>query len=167
MFRLRPPLWLFGREATRDTAVGRWRVEKGEQVLITPWLMHRDRRWFADPEAFRSERWTPAFEDGLPRKSEYRRFAIRGLGSSGAGTVEGGIEGGDVQWIHEAVRRRMARYLDERIDTGEEADDAQDEDGDPAAVPQRPSPVDPETGRPRKFAYPPNLLVVDGGAARH
>jgi excinuclease ABC subunit C len=98
------------------------------------------------------------FEDGLPRKSEYRRFAIRGTGAGQA------TEGGDVQWIHEAVRRRMARYLDERIDTGEEADDTGDDEGDPAAVPQRPSPVDPETGRPRKFAYPPNLLVVDGGA---
>ena len=131
------------------------------------------------------------FEDGLPRKSEYRRFAIRGTGArSGAdqnsangssptgpggsraddASAEGGTrgaespEGGDVQWIHEAVRRRMARYLDERIDTGEEADDTGDDEGDPAAAPQRPSPVDPETGRPRKFAYPPNLLVVDGGA---
>jgi len=102
------------------------------------------------------------FEDGLPRKSEYRRFAIRG--AAGSDTVEGGVQGGDVQWIHEAVRRRMARYLDERIDTGEEADDTEDDEGDPAAAPQRPSPVDPETGRPRKFAYPPNLLVVDGGA---
>jgi excinuclease ABC subunit C len=100
------------------------------------------------------------FEDGLPRKSEYRRFAIRGAGAPGTDTVEGG----DVQWIHEAVRRRMARYLDERIDTGEEADDAEDDEGDPAAAPQRPSPIDPETGRPRKFAYPPNLVVVDGGA---
>ncbi len=130
------------------------------------------------------------FEDGLPRKSEYRRFAIRGTAArsgaelnSAAGSArtrptgplpdddrpEGGTRGaqppeGDVQWIHEAVRRRMARYLDERIDTGEEADDTQEDEGDPAAVPQRPSPVDPETGRPRKFAYPPNLLVVDGGA---
>jgi excinuclease ABC subunit C len=99
------------------------------------------------------------FEDGLPRKSEYRRFAIRG-------TRRGEIitEGGDVDWIREAVRRRMARYLDERIDTGEEADDTEEPDGDPAAAPQGPSPLDPETGRPRKFAYPPNLLVVDGGA---
>jgi len=124
------------------------------------------------------------FEDGLPRKSEYRRFAIRGTGTraaaesssaNGSARVTGhgsgvddvppaGPAGGDVQWIHEAVRRRMARYLDERIDTGEEADDTQDDEGDPAALPQRPSPVDPETGRPRKFAYPPNLLVVDGGA---
>jgi excinuclease ABC subunit C len=101
------------------------------------------------------------FEDGLPRKSEYRRFAIRGTGGVDGGA---GIEGGDVQWIHEAVRRRMARYLDERIDTGEEADDRQESGGDPAAAPQDgPSPLDPTTGRPRKFAYPPNLLVVDGG----
>src|SRR4051794_15294926 len=128
------------------------------------------------------------FEDGLPRKSEYRRFAIRGTGArpgadsssangsprvtghgSGADDVPpaglaGGPAGGDVQWIHEAGRRRVAPHLDERIDTGEEADDPQDDEGAPAALPQRPSPVDPETGRPRKFAYPPNLLVVDGGA---
>jgi excinuclease ABC subunit C len=100
------------------------------------------------------------FEDGLPRKSEYRRFAIRGTGAAGAEVTEGG----DVQWIHETIRRRMARYLDERIDTGEEADDTAEPDGDPAAAPQGPSPLDPETGRPRKFAYPPNLMVVDGGA---
>ncbi len=118
------------------------------------------------------------FEDGLPRKSEYRRFAIRGVGGpagtvpgggvhGGSGGSGGGLQGGDVQWIQEAVRRRMARYLDERIDTGEEADDPAAlaaPDGDPAAAPQGPAAIDPQTGRPRKFAYPPNLLVVDGGA---
>ena len=104
------------------------------------------------------------FEDGLPRKSEYRRFAIRGTGPADGATRSDLTEGGDVQWIHETVRRRMARYLDERIDTGEEADDTAEPTGDPAAAPQRPGPLDPETGRPRKFAYPPNLMVVDGGA---
>ena len=80
------------------------------------------------------------FEDGLPRKSEYRRFALRN-------TAEGT---GDVQWIGEVVRRRFYRYLDEQVEQGAEAD-------------ERPG-IDPETGRPKKFAYPPNLLVVDGGA---
>jgi cytochrome P450 len=65
--RLRPPLWLFGREATRDTVVGGWRILAGEQVLITPWLMHRDARWFEEPHQFRPSRWTPAWEDALPR----------------------------------------------------------------------------------------------------
>ena len=72
------------------------------------------------------------FEDALPRKSEYRRFAIK----------EAATEG-DVASIAEVVRRRFHRYLQE---TREE----------PRAG------IDPETGRPKKFAYPPNLLVVDG-----
>jgi excinuclease ABC subunit C len=72
------------------------------------------------------------FEDGLARKSEYRRFAIR----------EAATEG-DVASIAEVVRRRFHRYLQE---TKEEARAG----------------IDPDTGRPRKFAYPPNLLVVDG-----
>ncbi len=46
------------------------------------------------------------FEDGLARKSEYRRFAIRDTA------------GGDVDWIAEVVRRRFARYLDEAVEAG-------------------------------------------------
>jgi excinuclease ABC subunit C len=109
------------------------------------------------------------FEDGLARKSEYRRFAIRGTGRRGdAGTPTGGENqpgGDDTAWIYEAVRRRMSRYLDERMSTGEEGGDEPDgEDLSEAGARSVPaSPIDPETGRPRKFAYPPNLLVVDGG----
>jgi excinuclease ABC subunit C len=77
------------------------------------------------------------FEDGLPRKSEYRRFKVRTAG------------GDDFASMAEVLRRRFTRYLEERSETGD--------------VPEA-SPLDPETGRPRKFAYPPNLLVVDGGA---
>jgi excinuclease ABC subunit C len=83
------------------------------------------------------------FEDGLARKSEYRRFALRG------GT-------GDTDWIAEVVRRRFSRLLDEQIDDG-----AQPQAGDDDPPPPG---LDPTTGRPRKFAYPPQLLVVDGGA---
>jgi excinuclease ABC subunit C len=86
------------------------------------------------------------FEDGLARKSEYRRFTMR-------------TTGGDTDWIAEAVRRRFARYLDERVATGEAGVD--DVEADPEDA--RPG-IDPATGRPKKFAYPPNLLVVDGGA---
>ena len=90
------------------------------------------------------------FEDGLARKSEYRRFALR---DTGAGS-------GDVTWIAEVVRRRFARYLDEQVASGADVDTAPP---DEAGEPHRPG-IDPTTGRPRKFAYPPNLLVVDGGA---
>jgi excinuclease ABC subunit C len=87
------------------------------------------------------------FEDGLARKSEYRRFIMR-------------TSGGDTDWIAEAVRRRFARYLDERVATGEAGVDDVEADPEDAARPG----IDPTTGRPKKFAYPPNLLVVDGGA---
>ncbi|MFC4002312.1 excinuclease ABC subunit UvrC [Prauserella oleivorans] len=82
------------------------------------------------------------FEDGIPRKSEYRRFALR----------EAATEG-DVAAIAEVVRRRFARYLKE---TGGEAG------GTVADEPGSAPGIDPDTGKPRKFAYPPNLLVVDG-----
>ena len=80
------------------------------------------------------------FEDGLPRKSEYRRFVIRG--------VEGQ---NDVASMHEVITRRFRRLLDEQATSSEVSTD----DG--------PMLVDPETGRPRKFAYAPGLVVVDGG----
>ena len=83
------------------------------------------------------------FEDGLPRKSDYRRFIIRGATD-------------DLSALSEALRRRFARYLDERAKTGELGEEM-------AADPDRPG-IDPSTGRPRKFAYPPQLVVVDGGA---
>jgi len=82
------------------------------------------------------------FEDGLARKSEYRRFSIRGTGGTD-----------DIASIHEVVSRRFRRYLEEREATGE-----LDILGDGAA-----GPAAEDGPRQRKFAYPPNLLVVDGG----
>jgi excinuclease ABC subunit C len=95
------------------------------------------------------------FEDGLARKSEYRRFEIRG-----------GAEGGDVAAIAEVVRRRFRRYLAEteaEARAGNGGPDGGESGEVPAGVPEHRPGIDPETGRPRKFAYPPNLLVVDGG----
>jgi excinuclease ABC subunit C len=91
------------------------------------------------------------FEDGLARKSEYRRFAIRE-----------GAQGGDVGSIAEVTRRRFLRYQQETAQSPET------ELHTPAAgSPDDPTVrggIDPTTGRPRRFAYPPNLYVVDGGA---
>jgi excinuclease ABC subunit C len=80
------------------------------------------------------------FEDGLPRKSEYRRFVIRGVQGQN-----------DVASMHEVITRRFRRLLDEQARSAE----VDTESG--------PMLVDPETGRPRKFAYAPGLVVVDGG----
>jgi excinuclease ABC subunit C len=79
------------------------------------------------------------FEDGLPRKSEYRRFIIRGIDGQN-----------DVAAMHEVITRRFRRLLDDRSPSGR----------DPSEGPLL---IDPVTGAPRKFAYTPSLVVVDGG----
>ncbi|MGZ4450137.1 MAG: excinuclease ABC subunit UvrC, partial [Nocardioides sp.] len=80
------------------------------------------------------------FEDGLPRKSEYRRFVIKGVDGQN-----------DVASMHEVITRRFRRLLDEQARSTE------------VTTESGPMLVDPETGRPRKFAYAPGLVVVDGG----
>ena len=80
------------------------------------------------------------FEDGLARKSEYRRFAIRGIDGSD-----------DVAAIHEVISRRFRRYLDEQA-----AGFATETETEAIGVPEA----------RRKFAYPPNLVVIDGGPAQ-
>ncbi|MFE3999633.1 excinuclease ABC subunit UvrC [Nocardioides sp. YIM B13467] len=84
------------------------------------------------------------FEDGLARKSEYRRFIIKGQDGSD-----------DVRAMHEVITRRFKRLLDEQS-TSIVSTEVEGASG--------PMLVDPETGRPRKFAYAPGLVVVDGGA---
>ncbi|MEW5811674.1 MAG: excinuclease ABC subunit UvrC [Actinomycetota bacterium] len=74
------------------------------------------------------------FEDGLPKKSDYRHYAIREAAGDGRSD--------DVASIAEVTRRRFHRHL---RDTQQPGDFAAE-------------------GRSRRFAYPPNLFVVDGGA---
>lgn len=82
------------------------------------------------------------FEDGLARKGEYRRFQIK--------SFEGQD---DVRSMHEVVSRRFRRYLQEKLKTGEwSPEDAEDGQG-----------PEEDDGRPKRFAYPPQLVVVDGG----
>jgi excinuclease ABC subunit C len=88
------------------------------------------------------------FEDGLARKSDYRRFIVKSRGR--------GESANDVASIHEVITRRFSRYLDERSETGEVGNGHDQDDTSPTSI-------DPETGRKRKFAYAPGLVVVDGG----
>ncbi len=91
------------------------------------------------------------FEDGLPRTGEYRRFIVKGLDGAD-----------DTAALHEVLTRRFRRYLDDRAETSE-LEMAPDDDEAGNAAPRTPG-IDPDTGRPRRFAYPPQLVVVDGGA---
>src|SRR5206468_2937171 len=73
--RVLPPVYLLGREATRDLELGGYRVRKGYTVFVSQWVPHRDPRYFPDPEAFRPERWL----DGLARRlPKYAYFPFGG-----------------------------------------------------------------------------------------
>ncbi|MEU6818953.1 excinuclease ABC subunit UvrC [Streptomyces sp. NPDC046860] len=101
------------------------------------------------------------FEDGLQRKNEYRRFQIKGFAGQD-----------DVRSMHEVITRRFRRYLAEKERSGEWAGAEDTEvNGTPQPVDGVPAPgeddgltaLKDDDGRPRKFAYPPQLVVVDGG----
>lgn len=63
--RLYPPVYFFVREPYEDDVVGGYRVPAGSLVLVYQWLLHRDPRFFDDPESFDPDRWTGAFEREL------------------------------------------------------------------------------------------------------
>ncbi|MET9015257.1 excinuclease ABC subunit UvrC [Streptomyces olivaceoviridis] len=129
------------------------------------------------------------FEDGLQRKSEYRRFQIKGFAGQD-----------DVRSMHEVITRRFKRYLAEKERTGEWTDGADTDaplaegsgtgnplaggSGTPGSLAGGPGAngslpdgggavfadaeviadsLKDDDGRPKKFAYPPQLVVVDGG----
>jgi cytochrome P450 len=65
--RLYPSTWAIGREAVNDTWLGGQRIRKGTTVLLSPWLLHHDPRFFDQPATFRPERWADGLAERLPR----------------------------------------------------------------------------------------------------
>lgn len=92
------------------------------------------------------------FEDGLPRKDQYRRFTIPNSTD-------------DTDSIHQVLTRRLAYLRDTGDPTADAADDSSVAAGTVGELGADPSDADAvvEPARRKKFAYPPNLLVVDGG----
>lgn len=64
--RLYPPAWIVPREAIAPCTIGGQPIEPGDGVFVSPWVVHRDGRFFAEPERFLPERWTPEFRRQLP-----------------------------------------------------------------------------------------------------
>lgn len=60
--RLYPPAWAIGRTVLEPHTAGGYPVPAGATVVVSPWLLHRDARWFQEPAAFRPHRW-PAGPD--------------------------------------------------------------------------------------------------------
>jgi len=65
--RLYPPAYRISRTAVEACEIGGHPVEPGVEIMIPQWAVHRSPRFYDEPDAFRPERWTPAFTAALPR----------------------------------------------------------------------------------------------------
>jgi len=72
--RLYPPAYVLGREAIEDCEIGGYNVPARATIYMSPWVLHRDPRWFVEPEKFLPERWL----DGLAAR--LHRFAYMPFG---------------------------------------------------------------------------------------
>lgn len=71
VLRLYPPAFTTFRQPTRPVTLGGYDIAPDAQLTIPQWLVHRDGRWYDDPDAFRPERWTDEFEARLPDYAYY------------------------------------------------------------------------------------------------
>ncbi|QEL16434.1 cytochrome P450 [Limnoglobus roseus] len=72
VMRLYPPVYLIGREATKDLELGGYRVRRGTTVFMCQAVSHRDPRYFGpDPDVFRPERWLDGLAGRIPKYAYY------------------------------------------------------------------------------------------------
>jgi len=64
--RLYPPAWIIGRRAIENYPVDSYLVPARSVIVVSPYIVQRDARFFADPERFDPDRWTPEFKASLP-----------------------------------------------------------------------------------------------------
>ena len=67
VLRIYPPAYAFGRMAMRDTMVGMYPIKAGQTVVMSPWAMHRDPRFWDEPERFNPDRWQGGLSSRLPK----------------------------------------------------------------------------------------------------
>ncbi len=65
--RLYPPAWVMPRLVVEDCEIHGYQIRKGDSVVVSQWIAHRDPRHFPEPERFLPERWTVSFARNLPR----------------------------------------------------------------------------------------------------
>jgi cytochrome P450 len=65
--RLYPPAWSVARTAINDFELDGYRVPAGANIVMSQWIMHRDQRFFSEPEKFEPDRWSTSACQNLPR----------------------------------------------------------------------------------------------------
>ena len=75
VLRLYPPAWAITREALHDVSIGDYLIPKGATIDISPYILHRDERFWPDPERFDPDRFSPENKKNID-KFEYLPFSI-------------------------------------------------------------------------------------------
>ncbi len=65
--RLYPPAVEFGRETIQAVEIGGYQLPPRTNVMVSPWVVHRDPRWFDEPEQFKPQRWANGLTERIPR----------------------------------------------------------------------------------------------------
>jgi cytochrome P450 len=65
--RLYPPAYVIDRQLQRDFATGGYRLRRGATAFLSPYLMHRDPRYYPDPDRFDPDRWAPGEREKRPK----------------------------------------------------------------------------------------------------
>jgi cytochrome P450 len=65
--RMCPPAPFFAREPTEDVTVGEWEIPKGSLIVVSTYALHRDWRFFPEPEQFNPDRFAAGWEERIPR----------------------------------------------------------------------------------------------------
>ncbi|GEM_PF-410643 len=98
--RLHPPVWLTGRRALHDTVVEGFQIPSGTTVVMSQYLMHRDERYFEDPNTFQPDRWLQG--------KDFPRFAYFPFGGGHRKCI-----GADLAWLEAAIiLAHMMKSLD-------------------------------------------------------
>jgi len=69
--RLYPPAWTIGRQVISDYRVDKYIIPAGSIILMSQYVMHRNPRYFSDPDSFNPDRWSKEMKSNLPRFSYF------------------------------------------------------------------------------------------------
>ena len=69
--RLYPPAWTLGRKAINDYKIDKYVIPAGSIILMSQYVMHRNPRYFSDPDSFHPDRWSKEMKSNLPRFSYF------------------------------------------------------------------------------------------------
>jgi len=104
--RLYPPVWLFSRRSLGEDKLGGHHVPAGTDLFVCPWLLHRDTRFWSDPEAYQPERFAPEVE------AARHKFAFIPFSAGARHCIGEGFAMIEMnQHLHLAARRFRLKYL--------------------------------------------------------